>query len=143
MVTYRAADCQVHDAPYVPRYQATSGDRCPGHGRCSRPSSLLIATIGCYALRILVVDVWVMFIAGIVGYFLRRSGYSMAGIVLGVILDHIGESAFVKSAQLFQYDLTLFYTRPICAVLITLAVVSPGVSIWRALRRDLAGVRAG
>ena len=97
MVTYRAADCQVHDAPYVPRYQATSGDRCPGRGRCSRPSSLLIATIGCYALRNLVVDVWVMFIAGIAGYFLRRSGYSMAGIVLGVILGHIGESTPVST----------------------------------------------
>ena len=107
------------------------------------PAILLIATIGCYALRNLVVDVWVMFIAGIAGYFLRRSGYSMAGIVLGVILGHIGESAFVKSAQLFQYDLTQFFTRPICAVLITLAVVSLAVSIWRALRRDLAGAGAG
>ena len=107
------------------------------------PAILLIATIGCYALRNLVVDVWVMFIAGIAGYFLRRSGYSMAGIVLGVILAHIGESAFVKSAQLFQYDLTEFFTRPICAVLITLALVSLGVSIRRALRRDLAGPRAG
>ena len=80
-----------------------------------------------------------MFIAGIAGYFLRRSGYSMAGIVLGVILGHIGESAFVKSAQLFRYDLTLFYTRPISAVLITLAVVSLAVSIWH----ELAGPRAG
>ena len=36
-------------------------------------------------------------------------------------------------------------TEPLanCAVLITLAVVSLGVSIWRALRRDLAGPRAG
>ena len=107
------------------------------------PAILLIATIGCYALRNLVVDVWVMFIAGIAGYFLRRSGYSMAGIVLGVILGQIGESAFVKNAQLFRYDLTEFFTRPICAVLITLALVSLAVSIWRALRRELAGPRAG
>ena len=84
-----------------------------------------------------------MFIAGIAGYFLRRSGYSMAGIVLGVILGHIGESAFVKSAQLFRYDLTLFYTRPISAVLITPALVSLVVSIWRELRHELAGPRAG
>ena len=106
------------------------------------PAILLIATIGCYALRNLVIDVWVMFIAGAAGYFLRRSGYSMAGIVLGVILGRIGESAFVKSAQIFRYDLTQFFARPICAALISLAVISLGVSIYRALRRDLTIARA-
>lgn len=102
------------------------------------PAILLMATIGCYALRNLVIDVWVMFIAGIVGYFLRRSGYSMAGIVLGLILGEIGESAFVKSAQLFQYDLMGFFDRPISAGLIILGVASLAFSMLRALRRDFA-----
>lgn len=87
------------------------------------------------------IDVWVMFVAGIIGYFLRRSGYSTAGIVLGVILGNIGESALVKSVQMFQYDLTQFLDRPICAILIGLSVMSLGLSMYRATVREFAGTR--
>ena len=97
------------------------------------PAILLIASIGAYALRNLLIDVWVMFIAGIVGYLMRKSGYSMAGIILGVILGKIGESAFVKTAQMFRYDLWNFMNHPIAAVLIVLGVASLLWSIYRAL----------
>ena len=36
---------------------------------------------------------------------------SILAFVRGLIPGHIGDSAFVKSTRLFQYDLTLFYTR--------------------------------
>lgn len=98
------------------------------------PTILLLSTIGAYALRNLLVDVWVMFIAGIIAYLLRRSGYSMAGVVLGVILGKIGESAFVKSAQMFQYDLWKFMTQPISATLILLGLASILWSMYSELR---------
>lgn len=82
------------------------------------PGILLLATIGAFALRNLIIDVWVMFLAGILGYFLRRTGYSAAGIVLGLILGKIGESAFSKSMQLMDYDMFGFFSRPISAMLL-------------------------
>ncbi|MEO0866248.1 MAG: tripartite tricarboxylate transporter permease, partial [Pseudomonadota bacterium] len=50
------------------------------------PLILMLATIGAYISRGLVLDVMVMFLAGIFGYLLRRSGFSIPGIVLGLIL---------------------------------------------------------
>jgi putative tricarboxylic transport membrane protein len=88
------------------------------------PVILLLAAIGAYSLRNLIVDVWVMFIAGIVGYFLRSRGYSMAGIVLGLILGGLAESAFVKTMQMFDYDLLAFLDRPVAATLLFCAVVA-------------------
>ena len=88
------------------------------------PGILLLAIIGAYALRNLLVDVWVMFLAGIIGFFLRSTGYSAAGIVLGLILGKLGESAFSKSMQLMNYDFTGFLSRPICAVLLFLGVAA-------------------
>lgn len=41
------------------------------------PGILLSSTIGAYALRNNIFDVYTMFIAGIAGYFLRRSDYSI------------------------------------------------------------------
>ncbi len=88
------------------------------------PGILLLATVGAYALRNLLVDVWVMFLAGIIGYLLRRTGYSAAGIVLGLILGKLGESAFSKSMQLMDYDIFAFFTRPIAAVLLVLGLAA-------------------
>jgi putative tricarboxylic transport membrane protein len=69
---------------------------------------MVLSTIGAYSLRNILIDVWVMFISGIVGYFLRKSGYSAAGIILGVILGTIGESFFVKSMQIMNYNFFSF-----------------------------------
>ncbi|MSP68352.1 MAG: hypothetical protein EXQ96_09755 [Alphaproteobacteria bacterium] len=99
------------------------------------PTIVLVAVIGAYGVRNLLLDVWVMVIAGIIGFIMRRSGYSMAGVVLGVILGDLGESAFVKSMQLLDYDLFAFFGRPICAILIVAGFVSLGFSLRRGLKR--------
>ncbi|HUF56699.1 MAG TPA: tripartite tricarboxylate transporter permease [Thermohalobaculum sp.] len=98
------------------------------------PGILLLATIGAYALRNLIVDVWVMFLAGIIGYFLRTTGYSAAGIVLGLILGEIGEAAFAKSMQLMDYSFLAFFQRPICAVLLILGMFAIVTSIIGEIR---------
>jgi Uncharacterized protein conserved in bacteria len=100
------------------------------------PGILLIATIGAYGLRNLVVDVWVMFIAGIVGFFLRRSGYSIAGIVLGLVLGELGESSFSRSMQLLDYSFIELLSRPIAGVLIGLACLTMAYNIYSELRKQ-------
>ena len=98
------------------------------------PAILLIATVGAYALRNLTVDVMVMYIAGIVGYLMRRSGYSVAGMVLGLILGGIGESSFVKAMLLLHYQPVALFYRPVTALLLVLAILVLGWNIFRALR---------
>jgi putative tricarboxylic transport membrane protein len=102
------------------------------------PAILLLATIGAYALRNLIVDVWVMFVAGILGYFLRRSGYSVAGIVLGLVLGDLGEAAFVKTMQLTGYSLTAFLSRPVCGALVAVGVLTLLWNFYAELRRPPA-----
>ncbi|MGI9503429.1 MAG: hypothetical protein ACR2RE_10290, partial [Geminicoccaceae bacterium] len=72
----------------------------------------------------LTVDIWVMYLAGIAGFFLRKSGYSVAGIVMGLILGKLGESSFTKSMQLLNYEPTALFTRPIAAFLLTAAMLT-------------------
>jgi putative tricarboxylic transport membrane protein len=100
------------------------------------PGILLLATVGAFALRNLLVDVWIMYLAGIVAYFLRKTGYSAAGIVLGLILGKIGESMFIKSMQMMDYDFLGFAERPIAAVLILAGVATMVASAVRHLRRS-------
>lgn len=101
------------------------------------PGILLLATIGAFALRNLLVDVWVMFAAGIAGYYLRRSGYSVAGIVLGLVLGDIGEAAFAKTMQLTNYSLITLMHRPICAFLLSVGTLTVLWNIFRQVQKSL------
>lgn len=98
------------------------------------PGILLIATIGAYAVRNLTMDIWVMYLAGIVGFFLKKSGYSIAGVVLGLILGGIGEKTFSTTMQIFRYDLTKFGGHPIALFLLAAAALTLIYNMWRELR---------
>lgn len=103
------------------------------------PIILLLATVGAYAVRGLVVDIGVMFLAGIVGFFLRRSGYSIPGIVLGLILGQIGEQTFAQAMQMLHYDIFSYLERPIGLVLLLGGLVSLVVSFYQSMRRKQSG----
>jgi putative tricarboxylic transport membrane protein len=100
------------------------------------PIILMLATIGAYAVRNSMLDVWAMFVAGFVGFLMRKSGYSMAGLVLGVILGKVGEGALVKAMPMVRYDIINLMQRPICFILIVSAIVLLGMSIRRSIRES-------
>ncbi len=88
------------------------------------PAILLMATIGAYSRRGLVIDIMVMFAAGLLAFLLRRTGYSIPGIVLGLILGKIGEQTFAQAMQMLHYDVFGYLDRPIGAFLILAALVT-------------------
>jgi putative tricarboxylic transport membrane protein len=105
------------------------------------PGILLMATIGAYAVRSQVVDVAVMFASGILAYFMRRTGYSVPGIVLGLILGKIGEQTFAQGMQLVSYDYGDFVSRPIVAVLLVAGMLTILSSVYRAFKGSRKDVK--
>ena len=101
------------------------------------PAILLLSTVGAYAVRNLAMDVVVMFAAGAIAYVLRRTGYSVAGIVLGLILGKIGEQNFAQAMQMVSYDIGDFLSRPIVAILLFVGATTILLSIFR----EFKGVR--
>jgi putative tricarboxylic transport membrane protein len=73
------------------------------------PCILVFATIGTYALRASIVDIYVMFAAGVIGFFMRRSDYSIPAVVMGVILGKIGENVFVQAMVMVDYNFFGFF----------------------------------
>jgi putative tricarboxylic transport membrane protein len=103
------------------------------------PMILMLASIGSFIGRGLVLDVMVMFLAGMIGFLLRRSGYSIPGIVLGIILGKIGEQNFAQGMQMVHYDLLTYLSRPICAMLILAGTITLGTGIYKAIVSNRAG----
>lgn len=102
------------------------------------PLILLLATTGAFAVRGLAIDVVVMFVAGAAGFFLRRSGYSVAGIVLGLILGKIGEQTFAQAMQMLHFEFSGFLGRPIAAVLLAAGLLTLLSGFYRAFFKSHA-----
>ncbi len=96
------------------------------------PGILLFSTIGAYALRGNIFDVYTMFIAGIAGYFLRRSDYSVPAIVMGVILGQIGENSLSQALTILDYNFWGFFTEPVSAVFCGVGILT---IVWGIARR--------
>jgi len=96
------------------------------------PAILLLASIGAYAVRGLTIDIVVMFAAGILAFFLRRSGYSVPGIVLGLILGKIGEQTFAQAMQMLHYDVFAFFLRPYSAILLVAGLLTIAFNFYKA-----------
>ena len=106
------------------------------------PMILLLATVGAYAVRGLPIDVLVMFIAGVAGFFLRRSGYSVAGIVLGLILGKIGEQTFAQAMQMLHFEFSGFLERPIAFGLLIAGFLTLLASVYKAFFKKQQPVNA-
>lgn len=85
---------------------------------------LILCVVGSYALGNNLFDVWVMLIAGIIGYFMNKHDYPASPVILALILGPMMESNFRRSLLIGEGDWTIFLTRPISAFLIGLAVLT-------------------
>lgn len=109
------------------------------------PMILVLCTIGTFALASRLFDIWVMIAFGLIGFVLRRFGYPMAPLVLGIVLGDLLEKNFRRGLVLSDGDLAPFFTRPISAVLagvIALVLVLRIPAVRRLFARPAPKVRS-
>ncbi|MCG6122579.1 MAG: tripartite tricarboxylate transporter permease [Microvirga sp.] len=87
------------------------------------PSVFVLAVIGSYSLDQSMLDVWVMLGFGILGYYMRRFGFSVVPLAMGLILGGMMETSLKQSMLIFQQDWTLFFVRPIVLFFFVFAVL--------------------
>ena len=87
------------------------------------PLILLFCIIGAYSVRSSIFDVHLTIIFGMVGYLFRKFDYEAAPLVLAFVLGPLFESNLRQSLTLSKGSFSIFFTRPISAVSITLAIV--------------------
>lgn len=107
------------------------------------PVVLACCAIGTYTLNNRLSDLYLLACIGTVGYLLKKLDYPLAPLVLGVVLGPIAETNLRRAFQT-SADWTLFFTRPISALLLALAVISIIYSIYSYMKqRRLLAQRLG
>jgi putative tricarboxylic transport membrane protein len=86
------------------------------------PSIVIICTIGAYSMNYNPVEILIMFIFGLIGYFLKKFDYELAPLMLAFVLGGFFEKAIRQSLILSHGSPMIFATRPISAVLFGVAL---------------------
>lgn len=88
------------------------------------PVITVMAVIGTYSYNNSMNDVLIMFAAGIIGYFMYKTGMGVPGVIIGIILGSLAEQNFTGSLLMSDGSLAIFAERPVCAVFLVLSLVS-------------------
>lgn len=88
------------------------------------PIIFTLSVIGSYAIGNNFTDVYVMFIFGIVGYFVKKLNLNSAAIVLALILGPIGETGLRRTLIMNQGNYMALFDSTISWVLIGIAALS-------------------
>ncbi len=102
------------------------------------PGILLVCFVGVYSVNLSVTDLWIMGIAGVAGYFLRKLGFDTAPIVLAMVLGPMMEQALRQGLVMSRGEFGIFVSRPISAVMLSAAVLILVVHVVSSLRRAQA-----
>jgi len=99
------------------------------------PLIVTLSAVGVFATDNNVFDMWVMFAFGVIGYLMRKLEFPAAPAVLGLVLGPLVERSLRQSLTISHGDLSIFFTRPISAVLTICALLSLFAPLARALWR--------
>ena len=97
--------------------------------RILAPAVILVCTIGTYSVNGSIVETWLMFGAGLVGFFMKLHGFSPAALVLALVLGPLAEQSLRQSLTISQGSLAIFVDRPVSLALLclTAALVAAGI----------------
>jgi putative tricarboxylic transport membrane protein len=87
------------------------------------PVISLICLVGIYSVRNSIFDVWVMIVAGVIGYFLRKWKFPIAPFIIGVVLGPTTENSVRQTLMMFKGNFFLIVDRPVAITLLALAIV--------------------
>ena len=95
------------------------------------PAVCLFSVLGSYAINNSVFDVFVMMAFAALGYLLKKTGFSLGALILGLILGPIAESGFAQSMIMGKGSMGIFFhsiEAKVLVVIILLLLIPP---LWQ------------
>jgi len=99
---------------------------------------LLLCVIGAFGINNNMIDVWIMFIFGFLGFGLEKYGFPLMPLVLGVILGPLAETA-LETGMVIYGSFWPFITRPLAATFLIFSLLS---ALFPLIRHMIANKRA-
>ncbi|WP_299749480.1 tripartite tricarboxylate transporter permease [uncultured Boseongicola sp.] len=91
------------------------------------PTVVVICTLGTFSVNASFVETYIMFAAGIAGFFMRLYGFSPAALVLALVLGPLAEEALRQTLTISRGSFGIFIERPASLWIIGVTVVLVGI----------------
>ena len=108
------------------------------------PIVFAFSVLGAYALAQSMLDVYIALIFGVVGYLLRRFGFAVAPVAIGLILGEMVETNLQNSLKMFDGEWWQIPMQPLAALFLVLAVLGlsqPYLIKWYQTRKAARAAR--
>ncbi|MCV3271846.1 tripartite tricarboxylate transporter permease [Roseobacter sinensis] len=100
------------------------------------PIVFTFSIVGAYALDQSMLDVFIALASGVIGYFMRRFGYSVVPLAIGLILGGMLEKRLGQSLIMLDDQWWLMFTRPLTLLFFVLTILALfGPLLWGRLKR--------
>jgi putative tricarboxylic transport membrane protein len=94
--------------------------------RVLAPIVVVLSVIGTYTVNASMVETWIMLGAGVLGYFMKRFGFSPAALVVALVLGPMAEDTLRQTLTISRGSFAIFYQRPVA---LTLGLVTVGLIV--------------
>src|SRR4030081_2871546 len=99
------------------------------------PSIIVFCCIGVYSINNSPTDVVIAAMFGVIGFWLIKHDFEGAPMLLGFVLGPLMEENLRRAMLIARGDATVFFTRPISAVLLTTAIILLIIAAMPKIRR--------
>ncbi|MGC1259278.1 MAG: tripartite tricarboxylate transporter permease, partial [Jannaschia helgolandensis] len=87
------------------------------------PTVVVICALGTFSVNASFVELYIMFAAGIAGFFMRLYGFSPAALVLALVLGPLAEEALRQTLAISRGSFSIFIERPASLWIIVVTIV--------------------
>jgi putative tricarboxylic transport membrane protein len=85
---------------------------------------LMLSIAGTFSINNRMGDIYIMLFFGIVGFFFKKYDFSIASVILGVVLGDIIENGLRQGMMMTGGSFLGFFTRPVSGVILVLAILA-------------------
>ena len=108
------------------------------------PVVFIFSIVGAYALEQSMMDVWIAIGSGILGFYMRRHGFSVVPMAIGLILGGMLETRLGQSMVMLDEKWWLMLTRPLTLFFFILTVMALfGPQFWKYIMKSRSGLQKG
>lgn len=97
---------------------------------------IALCCVGAYGTNSRMFDVWTVLFFGLIGYLLKKYGFSLSPMLLGFILESTIETNLMRGMQYSQGDVTAFIKSPIAVIFWVITIVSVFLTVRKERKKQ-------
>ncbi len=102
------------------------------------PAIMIFCVLGGFAARNYFFDVFIVLLFGFIGYWIKRFGYPIAPLAIGMVLGQLAETNLRRAMVISKGDISTFFTKPISLVFL---IVSALALLWPLIKKSIRFMR--